>query len=159
MPIRYGDEVEHPGLVVTRVSDQHWPSEDVDYYAVVWDEQKGHPTEIWIGTNSHGTTRPIICEVDATPEVKAKYSAWVEKNGCRSVTELSKRLDEERKKEVERLEEMRIRAERDSQNRTLVTTRRYETGKCIYCGNPLSLIDKLFGRASHRSCSDETAVY
>lgn len=50
---------------------------DSDFFMTVWNEEKGEPEEIMFAT-TRGWTYPAMGSfVDATPEVQAKYAAWM----------------------------------------------------------------------------------
>lgn len=53
---------------------EHNYYDDSDFYAVVWDDNKGAPIEVPTGTTRGWTAGGAA--VDATPEVVAKYEAW-----------------------------------------------------------------------------------
>ncbi len=65
----------HEGLVLeTREINGY---DDSDFYAVVWNEAKGAPERVTYAS-TRGWTYPNGAAVDATPEVAAKYAAYVE---------------------------------------------------------------------------------
>lgn len=49
---------------------------DSDFYAVVWDEEEQHIKSVYYGTTSFPSPRSAV--VDATPEVLAKATNWLE---------------------------------------------------------------------------------
>lgn len=51
--------------------------DDSDFYAVVWNEEKQCPQDIMFAT-TRAWTYPCGCDVDATQEVIAKYTAYLE---------------------------------------------------------------------------------
>ena len=64
----------HQGLVLeTREINGH---DDSDFYAVVWNEEKGDVERVTYAS-TRGWTYPNGAAVDATPEVVAKYQALV----------------------------------------------------------------------------------
>lgn len=66
--------VSHEGLVLW-VGEHNW-RDDSDFYAVVWDPEKGESREVEYGTTrfpSYGNS----AEPDASSEVWAAYRAWV----------------------------------------------------------------------------------
>ena len=68
-------ETTHVGLVLSlREANGR---DDSDFYATVWNEEKGAPESIMYAT-TRGWTYPNGASIDATEEVKAKYKAWGE---------------------------------------------------------------------------------
>lgn len=66
-------ETTHVGLVLeTRERNGY---NDSDFYAVVWNPEKGKTEHIEYGTTRFWTY-PNSASVDATPEVRAAYEAW-----------------------------------------------------------------------------------
>jgi hypothetical protein len=51
--------------------------DDSDFYMTVWDEEKNEPREIMFASTRGWTYPSYGSFVDATPEVRAKYDAWV----------------------------------------------------------------------------------
>ena len=66
----------HKGLVVGLREMNGY--DDSDFYATVWNEEKGAPEEIMYAS-TRGWTYPNGAAVDATDEVKAKYAAYTAK--------------------------------------------------------------------------------
>lgn len=52
--------------------------DDSDFYAVVWDTEKGETKRV-VYASTRGWTYPNGAAVDATPEVLAAYTAWTDK--------------------------------------------------------------------------------
>jgi hypothetical protein len=65
----------HEGLVLS--TGEYNGYDDSDFYAVVWNEEKGN-TERVTYASTRGWTYPNGAAVDATDEVKAKYAARCE---------------------------------------------------------------------------------
>ena len=66
-------ETTHVGLVLSlREANGR---DDSDFYALVWNEEKGAPESIMYAT-TRGWTYPNGASIDATEEVKAKYAAY-----------------------------------------------------------------------------------
>ena len=63
----------HKGLVVGLREMNGY--DDSDFYATVWNEEKGAPEEIMYAS-TRGWTYPNGAAIDATDEVKAKYDAY-----------------------------------------------------------------------------------
>jgi hypothetical protein len=63
----------HIGLVLA--TGEHNYHDDSDFFALVWNWEKGEPEEIGYGT-TRGWTYPNGASVDATPEVIAAYDAY-----------------------------------------------------------------------------------
>jgi len=70
---RPNGEVTHEGLVL-RLGEHNF-SYDSDFYAWVWNEEKGAPEEVEYATTRYPTEH-LWARVDATPEVVAKWEAW-----------------------------------------------------------------------------------
>jgi hypothetical protein len=68
-------ETRFRGLVLD--VGEHNYHEDSDFFAIVWDAEKGEPREVEYGT-TRAWTYPNSAEVDATPEIRALYNAWRE---------------------------------------------------------------------------------
>lgn len=68
----------HVGLVLSLREANGY--DDSDFYATVWNDTLGKTEEIMYAT-TRGWTYPNNAEIDASPEVIAKYEAWREK--CR----------------------------------------------------------------------------
>jgi hypothetical protein len=66
----------HQGLVLAEREANGY--HDSDFYATVWNAEKGKPEEIMWGT-TRGWTYPNRCSVDASPEIKALYEGYSEK--------------------------------------------------------------------------------
>jgi CubicO group peptidase (beta-lactamase class C family) len=49
--------------------------DDSDFYAIVWDDEKGRPVEVEYAS-TRGWTYPNGAKVDATPEIVEKWEAW-----------------------------------------------------------------------------------
>lgn len=67
-------ETTHEGLVLT-LGERNY-HDDSDFYAVVWDPKAGRPKTV-----DYATTRfpsDLTATVDATPEVRAAYDAYIE---------------------------------------------------------------------------------
>lgn|SRR5262245_6684446 len=64
----------HKGLVLELREVNGY--DDSDFYAVVWNEEKGEPERITYAS-TRGWTYPNGAGVDATPEVAAKYAAYL----------------------------------------------------------------------------------
>lgn len=56
---------------------EHNYHDDSDFYALVWDDAQGRPVEIQYAS-TRGPTYDNSADVDATPEVAAKYAAYLE---------------------------------------------------------------------------------
>jgi hypothetical protein len=54
---------------------EHNYHDDSDFYALIWDEAKGEPRETQYAT-TRGWTYDNTADVDATPEIAAKFQAW-----------------------------------------------------------------------------------
>lgn len=52
--------------------------DDSDFYAVVWNPERGEPERVTYAT-TRGWTYLNSAQVDATPEVRAAYAAWHER--------------------------------------------------------------------------------
>jgi len=70
-------ETTHIGLVLDANGERNY-HDDSDFYATVWNPEKGCPEQIEFAT-TRGWTYPNSAWVDATPEVLAAYSAWGER--------------------------------------------------------------------------------
>jgi hypothetical protein len=68
--------ISHEGLVLSL--GEYNGYDDSDFYAVVWNEEKGN-TERVVYASTRGWTYPNGAAVDATEEVQAKYAARCEK--------------------------------------------------------------------------------
>lgn len=64
---------EFEGLVLSL--GEHNGYDDSDFYAMVWSDANGRPVEVTYAS-TRGWTYPNNAQVDATPEVLAKYEAW-----------------------------------------------------------------------------------
>ena len=75
---RYGHEIwmreEHAGLVLEDREKNGY--DDSDFYVVVWNEEKSEPEDVFYKT-TRAWTYPNGARVDATPEIRAKYDAWL----------------------------------------------------------------------------------
>lgn len=69
--------ISHEGLVLS-TGEHNWYG-DSDFYAVVWDDEKGEPREIEYAS-TRGWTYANSATVDATPEIQAKHDAWQREN-------------------------------------------------------------------------------
>ena len=87
-------DVQYEGLVVG-MRERNW-HDDSDYYAIVWNAEKGEPMEVMYAT-TRGWTYPNHAVVDATPEVKAAYDAY-----CRKQEELARQEAAEREARIPR---------------------------------------------------------
>jgi hypothetical protein len=65
----------HVGLVLDIGEHNHY--HDSDFYAVVWNPEKGMPEHMEYAT-TRGWTYPNSADIDATPETLAAYGAWRE---------------------------------------------------------------------------------
>lgn len=65
---------EHVGLVLDADGERNG-YDDSDFYATVWNPEKGAPEQIVFAT-TRGWTYPNHAEADATPEVVAAFKAW-----------------------------------------------------------------------------------
>src|SRR5262245_10450625 len=65
----------HEGLVLELREMNGY--DDSDFYAVVWNDAKGEPERVEYAS-TRGWTYPNGAAVDATPEVVAKYEAYLE---------------------------------------------------------------------------------
>lgn len=63
----------HTGLVL--YTGEYNGREDSDFYALVWDDEHGKPHRIEYAS-TRGWSYPNTAEVDATPDVVAKYDAY-----------------------------------------------------------------------------------
>lgn len=63
----------HIGLVLSTGENNGY--DDSDFYAIVWDDEKGQPERI-VYASTRGWSYPNNATVDATEEIKAKYEAW-----------------------------------------------------------------------------------
>ena len=54
---------------------EHNYHDDSDFYALIWDEAKGEPRDTQYAT-TRGWTYDNTADVDATPEIAAKFQAW-----------------------------------------------------------------------------------
>lgn len=78
-------ETTHIGLVL-RLGEHNW-HDDSDFYAVVWNAEKGEPEKIEYAT-TRGWSYPNSAREDASPEVVAAWTAWSEKmNAARVAAE------------------------------------------------------------------------
>ena len=50
---------------------------DSDFFMTIWDEEKSEPREVMFATTRGWTYPAMGSSVDATPEVRAKYDAYV----------------------------------------------------------------------------------
>lgn len=66
-------DVSHEGHVLQLVEHNYY--DDSDFFALVWDDEKGAPREVWYAT-TRGWTYNNGASVDATEEVLAKYAAY-----------------------------------------------------------------------------------
>lgn len=69
-------ETTHVGLVLS--TGEYNGYDDSDFFAEVWNPVTGAPERIIYAT-TRGWTYPNSATVDATPEVRAAYAAWVAK--------------------------------------------------------------------------------
>lgn len=67
-------ETEYAGMVVGKYERNGY--DDSDFIAVVWDPETGAPFEVCYAS-TRGWTYANSANIDATPEVKAKYDAWL----------------------------------------------------------------------------------
>lgn len=65
----------HQGLVLS-LGERNW-HDDSDFYATVWNPETNAPEKITYAT-TRGWTYPNHASVDATPEVRAAYEAFLE---------------------------------------------------------------------------------
>lgn len=66
-------EITWTGLVLHLTEHNFY--DDSDFYAVVWDDAKSEPREIWYAT-TRGWTYYNSATADATDEIRAKYTAY-----------------------------------------------------------------------------------
>jgi hypothetical protein len=69
----------HEGLVLADREINGY--DDSDFYAIVWNDEKGAPERVTYAS-TRGWTYPNGCAVDATDEVKAKYTAYCEREAA-----------------------------------------------------------------------------
>jgi hypothetical protein len=70
-------QTSHVGLVLSLREMNGY--DDSDFYALVWNGEKGATEEIMYAS-TRGWTYPNGATIDATPEVRAAYDAYVESN-------------------------------------------------------------------------------
>jgi hypothetical protein len=68
-------QTSHVGVVLSE--GEHNFHDDSNFYAVVWNSDKGCTEQVQFAT-TRGWTYPNHCKVDATPEVIAAWQAWSE---------------------------------------------------------------------------------
>jgi hypothetical protein len=85
----YATKLSHEGLCV--YDYERNGRDDSDFYMVVWNEEKGEPEHICFAS-TRGWSYPCYGSwADATPEVKAKYDAWVKARNEKSARERDER--------------------------------------------------------------------
>jgi hypothetical protein len=96
-------EVNHAGLVLKVASHVVRVMSDVDaeeYYALVWDPAAKVPTSVNLHTAGFGASNEA--EVDATPEVRAAYAAYLEERArAQEAADYKRRCEEARRRLLE----------------------------------------------------------
>lgn len=76
----YSEPVAHEEKYVGLVLDDRERNyhDDSDFYAVVWNEERNEPMDVDYDTTRYGSSGCYV-KVDATPEVRLKFTNWARK--------------------------------------------------------------------------------
>lgn len=78
----------HTGLCISE--REHNMRDDSDFFMTVWNDEKGAPESIMFASTRGWTYPSMASRSDATPEVLAKYNAWLEARAQERAVERAK---------------------------------------------------------------------